>query len=696
MASLSRRVGSAFFGDFAGLREIQRESIGPVLDGDDVLVLSPTGSGKTEAVIAPLVQKYLADPRAASGPAILYVTPTRALANDLLRRLNRPLESLGLVAGIRHGERNDLQRVAKPDLLITTPESLDVMISSRESALADIQAVSLDEAHLLYNTQRGLQLSVLLHRLELLLERKVQVVALSATVATEAQMWSFLRPGRTLVTVRDRYTRPIDAQIRTMQTPKDLALLLEQLTISRKFKALIFARSRRDCDNLASALGDCRGLKDKVFVHHSSLSRELRLDVEKKMQDAHSAICVATSTLELGIDIGDVDLVIIYGAPANWESFLQRVGRGNRRGTKSNVLCLAFPGDEPNFKQLMCFQALLWQVQEHRLEQRPAMELCGAVAQQILSLLTERSGGYERTARLTDVFSPWPHLTSDVIRDVLDALENSDCLVSHGFLNRVGAGPRLHQLRDLGLIWGNFPATSSTIPLRASGRDLGTIPSINLARVKPGSLIRFAGRQWRVTQIRRDAIYLEIAAGGGNEVKISYGGHRPALDPSIVEAMLLLLLAGTVEPHMLAEEGKRFTRVAERLKLHLARDTLPVAIEGGRFLYFTFGGKLLNEVIALNSKSREYQAGEVVLQSADPIDFSQLPTDPHALLPIAIPLLADPAGLTVFQQLLPPRLLNRELGELWLKSPICARSIERLRLSTERPVQLKVLEEINF
>lgn len=541
MSTLSKTVGQAFYGQFRDLRDVQRGSVGPILTGGDVLVLSPTGSGKTEAVIAPLVEKYLPVARTSTGPVILYVTPTRALANDLIRRLERPLEALGLIPGIRHGERNDLHRAAKPDILITTPESLDVMLAARETALGDVRAVLLDEVHLTYNTQRGLQLGVLLRRLELFLERELQVAALSATVATDAQMWSFLRPGRSVVTVRDEYTRPIDAQIRTVQTPGDLGLILERLSVNTKLKTLVFAGSRRECDNLAAAIGARAGLAGRVFVHHSSLSRDLRLDVERRMQQSTSAVCVATSTLELGIDIGDVDLVVLYGPPFGWESFLQRIGRGNRRGDKSNVLCLAIPGQGPPFAQLLSFEALIWQVRGHRLEQRPAMELYGAAVQQLLSLLLERSGGYEKVAELSDVFSPWGHLSPDVIQEMVAALEASGFVRAHGFLNRVGAGPPLHQLRDLGVIWGNFPAGSSTVALRVSGREIGAIPTVNLARV-PGrrlhqirwpSLARHAGAaRWdrggigtgRRKRGGRDLLRRSSAAFGSGECR----GHAPA------------------------------------------------------------------------------------------------------------------------------------------------------------------------
>lgn len=696
MPSLSQAVGRAFYGNFSGLRDIQREAIDPILNGEDVIVLSPTGSGKTEAVTAPLVQRYLEVARESNTPVVLYITPTRALANDLLRRLTQPLDSLGLIAGIRHGERNDLHRSTKPHLLITTPESLDSMITSREPNLGSIRAVLLDEAHLFYNTQRGLQLGILLHRLELSLQRPVQIAAISATVAAGAQIWTFLRPGRPVVTVQDQQSRSIDAQIRPLESPADLAALVAKLAATRKVKVLVFATSRRECDNLASVLGQREELHGRVFVHHSSLSREMRLSVESKMQDANTAICVATSTLELGIDIGDIDLVIMYGPPAGWESFVQRVGRGNRRGNKSNVLCLTAPDRETPFGQMLSFEALLWQIRGSRFEQRPPVELYGAAAQQVLTLLAERSGGYERLESLINVFAPWPHLNSDAIRLIADALGESEFVLPHTFLNRIGAGQHLHQLQDLGLIWGNFPASSGAVPLRASGREIGTVPRVNLARLRAGAVIRFAGQRWRVTRIRKDGIYLEAALGRGNEVQISYGGLRPQLDPTIIEAMLHLLEAGIPDPHMRTADGVEFTAKAERLKKHLSGEVIPVAKGDQRFLYFTFGGQLLNDAIARYNRLTEYRAGEIVLESAEPINFSTLPDDIDSLLPQALPLLANPMSLTVFQQLLPSELLDRELAQHWSTPGVYARSLRRLRRGSQRSVRLPDLQDVYF
>jgi ATP-dependent Lhr-like helicase len=324
------------------------------------------------------------------------------------------------------------------------------------------------------------------------------------------------------------------------------------------------------------------------------------------------------------------------------------------------------------------------------------MELYGAAVQQVLTRVLQGSGGYQRIEDLCSVFEPWPHLGREVIEEVIDGLVTNDFLRSHGFLSRVGAGPPLHQLRDLGVVWGNFPASSSTVALRLSGREIGSIPVANLARVRPGVLIRFAGRRWSVLRVRRDGIELQAAPGAGNEVEISYGGHRPPLDPANVEAMLLVLREGITEPQMPADEAERFRRTVSRISRHLPVGVLPVAQDSGRFLYFTFAGRTLNEVIAVHSGSTGYRSNEVVLESVDKIDFGNLPADVNALLPIALGVLSVPDGLTVFQQLLPVSLLERELAELWLKSPVYARSLHRLRNSEERPILLRDLQEIVF
>lgn len=678
MATLAQPIGRAFYGNFRALQPAQANAIEPLLAGRDVLVLSGTGSGKTEAVVAPLVDRYLAAARDATGCTVVYVTPTRALANDLRRRLEGPLDQLGLRVGVRHGECNDLNRMRKPNLLITTPESVDVMMTAGEPALSDVRAVVLDEIHLTYNTQRGFQLAVLLKRLEARLGRPIQVAGLSATVATPEDIWAFFRPGRDFVCVRDERAKPLDYHLCEAATPGDIAALVNRLVEGRTAKVLLFANSRRECDTLGAGLRGQTVFGDDVYVHHSSLDREERLRTEQRFQERPHALCVATSTLELGIDIGDIDVVLLYGHPGGWESFLQRVGRGNRRGEKTNVVCLIHPQLGSRFVDVLAFEALMAQVRGGRIERERPLDIYGAAAQQLLSLMMEREGAYRPVAELVDLFAGWSHLGRDEVESLLNRLASSRYAQPHGFQNRFGAGPELHRLRDLRLIWGNFPARSRDVRLKVNGRELGSVPATNLLRIAPGTTIGFAGRYWNVRRMGAEAIEVEPSRQQSG-LEIAYAGMRAPLDPTVVEEMLRLLSTGGLEPSMPRELRAWFLGRVARLGPLVGWDRLPVACDHRGYHYLTFAGQLMNTVLARWFRLDDYEAGEITLRTDRPLDVQRLPVDIGDLQEFASQVMRVPDNLTVFQSLLPPDLLQRELVDLWLKTPVHARALARLR-----------------
>lgn len=678
-SALALDVGRAFYGNFRQLRPAQRDAVAPVLAGQDVLILAGTGSGKTEAVLAPLVQRWIPAMRKENGCIVIYVTPTRALANDLVRRLEPPLNMLGLIVGVRHGERNDLTRSQKPHLLVTTPESLDVLLTTRNDALGSVRSVVLDEIHLTYNAQRGFQLAVLLKRLQIFVGRPIQVVGLSATVATSSDIWDFFRPGNEVVTVRDDQTKPLDAFIRVVSSPQVLAQLLDQLAATTNMKVLLFANARRECDRLGVVLRGSKSFGENVFVHHSSLDRDARLDVEKRFQEASKAVCIATSTLELGIDIGDIDLVMLYGHPGGWESFLQRVGRGNRRSGKTNVACIVSPDHGSPFRAILAFKALLAQIQSGRLERERPLEIYGAAAQQVLAVISESHGAYQRPSIFTELFSGWAHLGGTVVEDILHELTRSGYLNEHAIQNRYGAGQELHKLRDLRLVWGNFPSRSREVQLMVGGRQIGTIPATNLMRLSPGTCVRFGGRHWCVRRVLRDSIELDPSSNAA-ALEISYGGTGAAMDPTVVEEMLRAIESGSDDSLLGAEANREFADKVQRMRGYVGWNQLPVAHDSqGHYHFFTFGGRVFNNVIARWAGLGSYKADDIVLRTDQKIDFSRLPSDPRELSDIAALALQVPEELTIFQNILSTELLVRELRDVWLKAPVYRRSLERLK-----------------
>ena len=680
-SGLSQMVGQAFYGRFRSLRPIQEQCVTAVLRGDDTLVVSPTGSGKTEAVLAPLIDRHRTIMTGAAGCTILYIVPTRALANDLERRITPPLRNLGFEVGIRHGERNDLNRAKKPHVLITTPESLDVMLSGRtaDAALGSVKCVVLDEVHLTYNSQRGLQVSILLRRLEQLVGRHIQVAGLSASIADPSDIWSFFRPGEPVTTILDRENREIDPYILPLDNSGTPRTLFETLAGRPTVKVLVFTNSRRECESLATDLIHSTAFGDRVYVHHSSLSRNVRLDVEEKFGQPGRAVCIATSTLELGIDIGDIDVVVLYGLPSGWESFLQRIGRGNRRSEKSNVVCIATEGQGNVFLSTLGFKALLSLVRTGRLEQEEPKLLYGALAQQLLSLVLAGKSSYQRVADLTQVFSALPYVDRATIERILDHLGGQRYLVRHGFQNRYGAGTQLHLLEDLRLVWGNFPSRSHDVPLMSPSAEIGTIPALNLLRFNTDDVIDFAGRHWQIRQINSNQIKVEPTTRR-KTVEISYSGSKLALDTLTVEEMWRLLREGITTTDDLSQKSRHsFFEASEAIRPYLSAG-IPYATGGGVKYYFTFAGQTINSAIAGCLRLSTFEAGDISLATSEPIDFQSLP-EMRDIEPYAVASLDVPGDLTLFQSLLPPELLRRELAETWRKTPVFQRSLARLRES---------------
>jgi ATP-dependent Lhr-like helicase len=676
--TLSKSVGGAFYGNFSSLRSAQAQAIDPILAGQDVLVLAGTGSGKTEAVVAPVIDRY----RSQAGARILYLTPTRALANDLFRRLDGPLEQLGLQVGIRHGERNDLARKEAPFLVITTPESLDVMLMQREPALRQVQAVVVDEIHLLYNTQRGLQTGILIARLADFAARELQVIGLSATVAGPDDIWRFLRPGHTPHTVRDETAKPVDYATVTIQSETDLVPVIDMLGREQPRKILVFTNSRRECDRLGSVLRGRTVYGNDILTHHSSVDGAIRVSSERRFLESRAAVCVATSTLELGVDIGDIDLVMLYGHPGGWQSFLQRAGRGNRRRDTTNVVGIVSPDHGPTLFLQLAFEALIAQVRSGRLEREAPVDLFGAGVQQILSGLMADQASYIRTSDLVQPLSGWGHLGPEATGAIIGHLLDTGYLRPHGFLDRVGAGDDLHRLRDMRMLWGNYPARSQEVAIITRGRALGSVPAVNLLRVRRGAIIRFAGRAWQVEQTNpRQIEVLPTQREGG--IDVTYSGPGADLDPTLLEEILNLIEHRVAPVGMSGEQADRFLSATGRLQACVRTDTLPVVrLVDGSVLHFTFAGRLMNSVIARWAGLDTFHAGEVVLRCGRELDLTVLPPAVEGLREIAADYLSRPLTLTVFQQLLPPDLLSRELTDIWQKAPVYARHLQRLREAT--------------
>ena len=334
-----------------------------VARGEDVLVVAPTGSGKTEAALLPLLSRLVSEGHG-DGISLLYITPMRALNRDMLKRLQNWCSRLGVSVDIRHGDTPQAQRARQaahpPDVMVTTPETLQAILPGRRMRenLSHLKAVVVDELHNLVESKRGVQLCVGLQRLRKI-SPKFQLVALSATVGTPevAARFLFGEGERRIVRAEapKEFTYAIEYPVpdpstrsaakETYSAP-DLAARLSRINslIESHTSTLIFVNSRTVAEMLGEKLARLR--KD-VGVHHGSLPREERERVEQAFKSGAIRALVCTSTLELGIDVGSVDLVVQYMSPRQVTSLVQRVGRsGHRLGRVSKGVLVTVSADD--------------------------------------------------------------------------------------------------------------------------------------------------------------------------------------------------------------------------------------------------------------------------------------------------------------------------------------------------------------
>jgi len=326
---------------------VQEASLAEVVEGNDRLIIAPTGSGKTMAAILPLLDRALKNNW--QGMSILYITPLRALNRDVDRRLEEMVESVGLKLGLRHGDTPQSERTRHvrkpPNVMITTPETFQLMFTGSKirELLLTVEAVVIDEVHELAAGERGWQLSVGISRLEQLKGSSVQKVGLSATVGNPDQVAKWLsNDGEAIIAEAPRVTElNVDAVI---PLPEDEIGSLE-LAISPRAHAtlrgladivsqnnpcLIFVNSRNSAETVSQRL-QAIAPDLKIGVHHGSLAKEARQEMEDDLRSGSLQGLVCTSSLELGIDVGSVNHVVQIRSPRSVDRMLQRVGRADHR-----------------------------------------------------------------------------------------------------------------------------------------------------------------------------------------------------------------------------------------------------------------------------------------------------------------------------------------------------------------------------
>lgn len=605
-------VGQAFF-NFPSLSDVQRAAIRPIAEGRNCLVCAATAAGKTEAVLAPLIWHLRRQQSPMGrGPRLLAIAPTRALVADLTARLEAPLAQLSWSCA---AQTSDYAGAAsEPDVLVTTPESFDSMLVRRLRVergdpvghlLANVGAVFVDEAHCFDSTARGDQLVFLLARLRKLRESalskgwttsaEVQCCAASATVHEPRSLARRLL-GADADVILCPGSRPMDVMLNHGRWQRldeatqaaDLAaalpvetsherigmLLWEALKSAECRKALVFVPSRKQCDQVGLHLRRFLQKYRHIWVetHHGSLSREHRQRAENGFQDQRDAVLVATSTLEVGVDIGDVDVVALVGAPADTSGLLQRIGRGGRRSGLTRMLPIA-----RNAVDAAAMASQLVSALAGRLESRHRFRRWDVFPQQVISYIRQNRGqGRSVEALKSLAVSAWPLADTADMAVKLIRSWNNDGLLSElrGKFHLAGGWEDFSAQAD------GDAAVHSNICSTTAGREVRNeltgevVGHVGEASLETGTLT-IAGRQHRI--LRQDECITVTPVGDDH---VDYRNDTP-------------------------QYGGRRRRVAESFAAHVRRGCglgeyqAPVARVGEQLVWFHFGGENYEELLQL-------------------------------------------------------------------------------------------------
>jgi ATP-dependent Lhr-like helicase len=583
------------------LRPLQEATIAPLHAGAHALLLAPTAGGKTEAASFPVLSRMLREDW--RGLSVLYLCPIKALLNNLHARLRTYCAWAGRTVALWHGDVTDKDKDAvrrdPPDILLTTPESIEVLLTSKRSdphaLFAHMQVVIVDELHAFAGDDRGWHLLSVVARVAKIAGRPLQRVGLSATVGNPEALLDWFAghvPG-------DR--RVIAPQTATVATPEvrldhvgsmeNAATVISRL--HRGEKRLVFVDSRSRVEKLASGL---RGLGVNTFVSHSSVSLDERKRAEEAFAQGSDCVIVATSTLELGIDVGDLDRVIQIDAPGTVASFLQRIGRtGRRQGTQRN--CLFLTTSDDGFLRAAGLLDLWSRGYVEPI--LPASTPFHLFAQQImaLSLQTGGLGATDWQRWIGDV--PCFRNMGPATQDILEHMLATGVLAEdQGRLWFGHEGQQTFGYKNFLELYSIF--TSPPLFTVLHGRsDLGLVHESSFTGhgASGDAVLLLGGRSWLVKTLDwgRRVAYVEPAPAGGSS---RWCGGSRVVHFEHARAVRRVLASGKLA----GLPSKRATEALDGLRAEFAwLDEVSTAVvrSGGDNLWWTFAGLRANTMLGL-------------------------------------------------------------------------------------------------
>lgn len=602
---------------------------------------------------------------------ILYIVPTRALALDMHRRIQLLYKPLGLKSGIRTGDRKTL-REAKPHLLILTPESLDVLMGSQNPEnkyfLKHVRILIIDEVHAFLRTERGAQLSYLCRRLGVQSRGDLQILTLSATIASPEEISSFFHLNHVFY-----YQQPITRKlepywVHILDERRELVPFFDDLLSRwRCKKLLVFVNSRKKCEQLFEILNYEGSFSNNVLIHYSNLSTKERRFIESSFRERKQGVCISTSTLEMGIDIGDIDGVVLIGPPPSTMAFLQRIGRGNRRQKTLKFWGVCYGAEAE--RQILRFLALFKLALENKIEKTSSARHYSVLFQQILSCLYAK--------RVISCHSLHTLFNAAEIPSIMEEMAAKGWLQPLPEEKLFSGGWRYKIAWQRQQIWSNFPPADEEYEVILEKEVIATLPLSVIKQLQVGDIFPLAGKGLKMLQIEEKKasreIFVEISDQPISK-ELIWCGCGVTIPFEVVQAMKSIFFAEHKPQGLLTRTG-RLLENAGRSCVQGKNGLYVHRLKCGAYRYETFLGTVGNFILyhqikyqwASKIEGLLLRFDELGIESNEWISFETL-TLPHSALLFQewidahLPLLRQAFSWNSWLYALPEALQKKEIG----------------------------------
>jgi len=607
---------------FEQLTDIQKRALPIIHQKIDSLVIAPTGSGKTECAVIPTFSQ-VKETKKQGKIKVLYITPLRALNRDVFRRITKYAELDGLTIQVRHGDTSQSLRKkisdSPPDVLITTPETLVILLTQQKmlTALSELERVIIDEVHELLSSERGSQLSISLERLQLNSNQKIIRTGLSATVGNIEDAAHFLvGTKKPCKIIQDKSIRKYDVEVNFVkgsisEVADSIIEYIEKSDINSP--VLLFTNTRGESEFLASILREKTLMN--IELHHGSLSKQVREETESILQSGASGIVVCTSSLELGLDIGSVELVIHYGSPRQVSKLMQRIGRSKhfRNSSARGLIITNSPDDEFETK------AILDRIKNNSIEEQKIHNKSLDVLAHHLVGLSLQMGelSIDFAYKIIRRAYPFRNITLDEFCSVLEILDSIYILSFD---------------RKKMKFWKTRKA------FRYYFENLSTIPDILKFKVfdsvgkkiigsldqrfvgdkgKPGTIFVLRGMQWKILNIDEKSLQINVEPISGQKNRVPYWeGENIPVDYATAQKVGLfrnLVKHGSLLMH---------NKIISELDFNIIPDEKTIVIESIRtdrnvVIHACFGTKINSTLATILASLLESVLGHIVESRSD-------------------------------------------------------------------------------